>query len=69
MRQLEITYTVDSDYMTDEEYENQEEKTFVLSFADLERLIKCGTIFKDPKLELEEYVSHIISIKEINTNE
>lgn len=56
MSQIKVTFMVDSDSMSDEEYENQEEKTLIIT----EEMIKEMIMDEYPKLNpLKDTVENI----------
>jgi len=49
--QIKITYSLDKEEWSDEEYYNQEEKTIIITLGDIKRLIedKTGEVDIDPE--------------------
>jgi len=47
MKGIEIYYVIDDPQMTDEEYENQEEKKIILQREDLEEFIEHGQLIRN----------------------
>ena len=62
---LEITYQLDDESWTDEEYHNQPEKTIEISESELIKILTYGYFPNQVDLNPTESIE-IISVKEIN---
>ena len=59
---LTITYLIDNDNWSDEDFENQKEQTLSLDDEDLVFLLTYGKIKQESTLSKHETISQILSI-------